>query len=243
MENFTFSAEAWTAAGTWATFLVLGITLYFVYQQVAEASKLRREQTRPYVVVSIDIEQRMLFMLTVENIGSSPAFDVVIDFDQELRSSLKEIENVRMFKEPIPMLPPGRKFRATWESSIDVFGEDYSHPLSYRANATYNDHRGHRYGPEHYVLDFRMYEGQAVGPKGLNELVGLLEDLVKEHKKWTDGVKGLRVHAVDAIRKDRRDHRPSRIRQMKRAFRDKGIWGAASYWIEVWIRRYGLWSR
>jgi hypothetical protein len=243
MATFTMNAEAWTAAGTWATFPILAITLYFIYRQVAEASKLRRDQTRPYVVVSIDVEQRMLFMLTVENIGTSPAFDVVIEFDQPLHSSLKEIEEVRMFKEPIPMLPPGRKFRATWESSIDVFGEEYSHPLSYRATATYSDYHSRRYGPEHYVLDFRMYEGQAVGPKGLNELVVSLENLVKEHKKWTDGTKGLRVHTVDAIQKERRDHRPWRIRQMKRAYRDRGIRGAASYWIDNWIRRYGLWSR
>jgi hypothetical protein len=195
------------------------------------------------VVVSIDVEQQMLFMLTVENIGSSPAFDVVIEFDQPLRSSLKEIEDVRMFNEPIPMLPPERKFRATWESSIDVFKNDYPHPLNYRATATYKDHHGRRYGPEPYVLDFRMYEGQAIGPKGLNEVVQSLENLLKEHKKWTDGIKGLRVHSVDAIRKDRRDSRPTHIRQMKRAFSQNGFGGAVSYWVGVWRRRYGLWSR
>lgn len=237
------SAEAWTAAGTWATFLILGVTLYFVYQQVAEASKLRREQTRPFVVVSIDVEQRSLFMLTVENVGSTPAFDVVIEFDKPVRSSIKEIEDVRMFKEPIPMLPPNRRFRATWESSLDVFGDDYPHPLSYRATVTYTDHHGRKYGPDPYVLDFRMYEGQAIGPKGLNELVQSVEDLLKEHKKWTDGTKGLLVHSVNAIRKARRDHRPWHLRQMRRAFRDDGWTGAISYWVGVLRRRYGLWSR
>lgn len=240
METIIASAEAWTAGGTWATFLVLGLTLYFVYKQVAEAAKLRREQTRPYVVVSIDVEQRMLFMLTVENVGSTPAFDVVIEFDKPLRSSIKEIEDVRMFKEPIPMLPPGRRFRATWESSLDVFGDHYPHPLSYRATVTYTDHQGREYGPEPYVLDFRMYEGQAIGPKGLNELVQSVEDLLKEHKKWTDGIGGLSVHTVDTAKKARRDHRPYHLRRMKRAYQEEGLWAAMAYWIGVFRRRHGF---
>ena len=82
MDAFINSAATWSAAGTWATLLVLALTLYFVSRQVAEATKLRREQTRPYVIVSIDVEQHSLFMLTVENVGSSPAFDLVIEFDK-----------------------------------------------------------------------------------------------------------------------------------------------------------------
>lgn len=243
MDSFIANADAWNAAGTWATFLVLSVTLYFVYQQVAEAARLRREQTRPYVVVSVDVEQQSLFMLTVENVGSTPAFDVVVDFDEPPRSNLKEIEELRMLKEPIPMLPPGRKFRASWEVSFDVFRDDYPHPLSYRATARYTDNQNREYGPEPYVLDFRMYEGQSIGPKGMNELVQSLENLVKEHKKWTDGAKGLRVQTVDAIRQDRRDHRPWHIRRAKRAFQEEGMRGAVSYWFGIWKRRYGLWSR
>lgn len=41
------------------------------------------------------------------------------------------------------------------------------------------------YGPETYILDFRMYEGQAVDPKGMNEIANSLEALHKVHKKWS----------------------------------------------------------
>ena len=60
-------------------------------------------------------------MLTVENVGASPAYDIVLDSDPPLRSSLKEFESIRMLNEPIPMLPPGRKYRATWEVGFEVF--------------------------------------------------------------------------------------------------------------------------
>lgn len=243
MAAFIISTAAWTAAGTWATFLVLALTLYFVYRQVAEATTLRREQTRPYVVVSIDVEQRQLFMLTIENVGSTPAFDVVVEFDKPLRSSMTNFEPVRMLQEPNPMLPPGRKFRAFWETSFEVFKDDYSHPLSYRSTVKYKDQQGRRYGPETYILDFRTYEGLASGPKGINELVNSIEKLHKVHTKWTSGIRGLLVHNVDVIKKNHREDRPHHLAQIKSAYRENGWKAAADYWVNALRRRYGLWSR
>ncbi|MGH3788307.1 MAG: hypothetical protein ACRDRG_17580 [Pseudonocardiaceae bacterium] len=243
METFITSAVAWTAAASWATFLVLASTLYFVYRQVAEATTLRREQTRPYVVVSIDVEQRSLFMLTVENIGKTPAFDVAIKFNEPLRSSMKEIEQVRMLREPIPMLPPGRRLRAVWEVSFTVFEKDYPYPLSYQATVKYKDQKGHNCGPETYVLDFRMYEGLAIGPKGVNELVNSVEKLHTEHKKWTSGISGLLVHTVDAAKKTRRQDRPYHLGQTMRTYSEDGWKAAIAYWGTVLRRRYGLWFR
>jgi len=236
-------AATWTAIGTWAMVLVLAITLVFVYRQVSEASKLRHEQSRPYVVVSIDIEQRFLFVLAVENVGTTAAHNVDLTFDKPLRSRLKEIEDVGMLQKPIPILPPRRRMRATWESSLDVFQDEYPHPLTYEATATYSDREGRKYGPEKYTLDFRTYRGQAAGMKGMPELVSAVESLQKEHAKWTDGVRGLLVHHVDRVQKARRDDRPWRIRKIREAYAAGGVVGAASLWIKYMRRRYGLWSR
>jgi hypothetical protein len=243
MESLAMSAAAWSAGAAWATFAVLAITLYFVYRQVAEATRLRRDQARPYVVVSIDVEQRQMFMLVVENVGSTPAFDVKIEFDKPLRSTMKEIEQVRMLREPSPMLPPGRKFRATWEVAHEVFDGGYPYPLSYKATANYKDASGRCYGPETYFLDFRAYEGQAVGLKGLNELANSLDALQKVHKKWTNGTSGLLVHNIDLTRKIRREDRPYHFMRMKQAYVRSGWRAAIGYWIGIWRRRYGLRSR
>lgn len=237
------SAAAWSAGAAWATFAVLAITLYFVYRQVAEATRLRRDQARPYVVVSIDVEQRQLFMLVVENVGNTPAFDVKIEFDKPLRSTMKEIEEVRMLREPSPMLPPGRKFRATWEVSHEVFDDGYPYPLSYKATASYRDASGRHYGPETYFLDFRVYEGQAVGLKGLNELADSLDALQKVHKKWTNGARGLLVHNIDLVKKVRREDRPYHFMHTKQVYARGGWRAATGYWIGIWRRRYGLRSR
>lgn len=243
MPSFMTSAAAWSAAGTWATVLVLAITLYFVHRQVSEATALRRHQSRPYVVVAIDVEQRDLFMLTVENVGSTPAYDVRVQFDPNLRSSMNEIEKVRMFHEPIPMLPPTRRLRAVWEVSFHVFEDSYPHPLSYQARVSYKDQQSRAYGPETYFLDFKVFEGLAIGPKGINELVNSVEALHKVHRKWTSGINGLLVHNVDAVKKSRRDDRPRHLGRIRSAYRQSGGRAAAGYWVHVLRRRYGLWFR
>lgn len=238
------SPVAWTmAVGTWATVLVLVATLYFVSQQVNEATKLRREQTRPYVVVFIDVEQRSLFMLAVENVGSTPAFNVAIKFDQPPQSRITDFRQVRMLQEPIPMLPPGHKFRVTWDGAHEVLDESYPYPLSYRATAEYQDHKGRECGPDPYVLDFRVYGEQAQNLKGTHELVTAIENLHKEHAKWTNGIRGLLVHNVDAVKETRRQQRPRYLGKVKCLYRDKGWRAAASYWTGMLQRRYGLWLR
>lgn len=117
---------------------------------------------------------------------------------------MRDIDELRLLTEPIPTMPPHQVFRAYWESSLTVFSEDepYPHPLSYEVSVTYEDLHGHKFGPEAYILDFRVYQGQASGPKGMGELVKALENLVAEHKKWTDSGRGLRVATVDAIKKE-----------------------------------------
>lgn len=59
MDPFGWTPEQYVAAGTWATFLVLLVTALYAVKQVRAAEKLRRDQTRPYVVPSIDVEQQL----------------------------------------------------------------------------------------------------------------------------------------------------------------------------------------
>lgn len=252
MDPVGWTSEQATAVAAWvaalasaATFVVLLVTAIYAARQFKETKELRRAQTRPYVVPSIDVEQQTLFMFRVENLGTTPAYNVRIEFDDAPRSEMRDLEDLRLLKEPIPTMPPGQVFRAYWESSLTVFSDEkpYPHPLSYRVRVAYEDLRGHHYGPEEYVLDFRVFHGQATGPKGMRELIGEVEKLVKEHKKWTDGVRGIRVNSMDAVQKERREHRPLHFRGMKDARAKHGLKGAVQYWTDVWRRRHGLWSR
>ena len=239
-------APAWVSAGAAvATFLVLVVTAIYAVRQFSEAKELRREQTRPFVVPSIGVEQQFLFMYVIENVGKTPAFDVSVAFDPAPESDLNDLENAWILTQPIPTMPPGQRFRTYWESALTVFSEEkpYGHPLSYQAFVTYQDSAGRKYGPERYVLDFQVFRGQAGGTKGLPELVKAVEELTKEHRKWTNGIRGLSVGVVDSVKKARRSERPLHLAATRSAVKDKGIWAACKYWIDVWRNRYGLWIR
>ena len=182
-------------------------------------------------------------MLTLENVGATPAYSVTLESDPPLRSTLKDFESSRMLKDPIPMLPPGRKFRATWEVGWHVFDEEYEHPLSYDAVVTYFDHAGFQYGPEKYFLDFRAYEGQAVGLRGVHEIAESLDQLMRLHMKWTKSDTGIRVFSIDNEIDERRASRPSRLREVRRQLRQNGVLAAIRYWVRLLQRRYGFWIR
>ncbi|MEO2106133.1 MAG: hypothetical protein ABGZ36_10900 [Actinomycetota bacterium] len=250
MDPFGFSPEQYAAGAAWltsfatlATLAVIIASAFYAKKQYELGRETRRDQSRPYVVVSIDVEQQHVFMLCVENVGRSPAFNVRINFDKPPRSLHKDIENVRMLKDPIPTLPPRRKLRAWWEVAFDVFSSEkpYPHPLSYRVEVSYEDHEGHEYGPETYILDFRVYEGQPQGLKGLNELIAAVETLHRQQKAFTE--KGLLVRTTNQDRSDGRVHRPIHLLRAMRE-KDKGGWIAfLRYWVGWIQRKYGLYIK
>ena len=244
------SPEQYTAAATWiaalaavGTLVVVTVSALYAKGQLGEARRLRLAQTRPFVVVSVDVEQRSMFMLTVENVGPVPARNVRVSFDQMPYSSITNFGEVRMLKEPIPTMPPGHKYSAHWELAFKVFDDKkpYDHPLAYTAEVTYEDLEGYDFGPEEYILDLRIFEGQAASPKGLPELVKVVEDLRDEHKKWT--TRGMFVRAVDEVTRERRNHRPIVIAKALRAKDNDGWRGFVRYLMEHFQRRYGLYER
>ena len=244
------SPEQYTAAATWlaaiaavGTLVVVVVTALYAKGQLDEARRMRLSQTRPFIVVSVDVEQRSMFMLSVANIGKVPARNVRVTFDELPHSSITSLDEVRMFNEPIPTMPPGHKYSAYWEVTFRVFDEkkDYEHPLTYRAQVEYEDLEGNEFGPEDYILDLRIFEGQAADPKGMPELVKAVEGLRDEQKKWTG--RGLLVRAVDEVTRERRNYRPILIGQALRAKDEDGWRGFCRFVVEHFERRYGLYER
>jgi hypothetical protein len=239
--------EQYAAAGTWvAAFAALGTlgvavwAAFYAKKQLDESQEMRLAQTRPYVVVSIGVEQQMLFMLVVENVGKVPAQNVRVQFDELPQSSIRELDDLRLLKEAIPTMPPGHRYRAYWESALVVFSEKepYPYPMSYQVEVSYEDQQGHSFGPERHILDFRVYEGQAQGPKGLGELVKAVEAIAKQQKQWAQ--KGLRVRASNQDKAERRSVRPMILDRAIRAKRENGWAGLLRYGVEQFQRRHGL---
>jgi hypothetical protein len=77
-----WSASAWSAL----TFLVLAAAAVFAWFQVREAQRLRKEQTRPFVLVDFDAWSTIV-EIRITNIGKTIARDVRFDFDPPLVST------------------------------------------------------------------------------------------------------------------------------------------------------------
>lgn len=142
----------WDALATIATAIgvaLAGVGAVIAARQYKSGERARRDQTRPFVVVSIQpSEADESFMnLVIENAGTTPAYDVRVNITPPLEVTRQyELEeqyrvvNARILNEPIPMLPPHHMMRMFLDSGI----ERAEHPeLEYRfdARVRYTDGR------------------------------------------------------------------------------------------------------
>ena len=168
-------AETWTAVGTWATCLVLLLTLLYAARQLSEAKRLRREQFRPWVTVGFHFRSNVAFV-RIKNVGATAARDVRLGFSPDLVSTRSEkIGKVPMLGEPTPVLVPGEERLLLLDSVPARLQSDL--PRRHTAHVTYRDHHGEELPTEEFVLDFGLLDGTRVLDKGLHDLVEELKRL------------------------------------------------------------------
>jgi hypothetical protein len=191
--------------------------------------------------VVVDFTPALLSHVVVENIGKTMARDVTIRFDPPLESTLRKPwawEESSLFIEGLPMLPPDKRLRATFDQLPARFDSDL--PLKYEVELRYR-------GPskakvefvDRYTLDLRTYYGLTRPPKDMPDLVQTLDSVRDEIKKWTDGTRGLLVSAQNRDRHARYDNRRYWIRQAT-AVREQHGWLAwTRYLVERALQRRG----
>lgn len=165
---------------TLATYIVIAI---YAKVQLDEARTLRREQTRPFVVVYFDVN--WLTDLVIENVGNTVAHDVQVEFSPQLASTRQQPwswEGSSIMQNGIPTLPPGKLIRFSFDNIIDLLNSDL--PKRYEVTVTYKDSFRRSLAPDTYVLDLTIYEGSAPPEDGLHELVKEIKALRKEIQKW-----------------------------------------------------------
>jgi hypothetical protein len=189
-------SATWSAVGTWVTAAIYVAILAYAVVQVGEAKKLRRAQTRPFIVV--DLEPGYLIFLTVENIGSTVARDVTFSFSPPLVSTLSkpwQFEESVLLSEGIESVPPRRRHRIIFDSAIERLNEE-GLPKQHVATVMYADEDGIKY-KDRYTLDLGAMAHTSPDEKGLPEMVTEVSNIRKELKKWTDGNRGILVHTRD----------------------------------------------
>ena len=182
---WTDQAQVWLLAGQLA---VLAVAAFMALRQVREARRLREDQTRPFVVVDFEpIEVHGFLDLVVKNVGPTMARDVRIAFDPPIQSTREldvPIAELKMLREGIPTLAPGKEHRMHFAFGPDHYKSDL--PDSFRARVRYSDQRGRRWFDELMDLDLGLYWSQlrvdVYGLHYVHERLKEIRDLLKQMK-------------------------------------------------------------
>jgi hypothetical protein len=145
------SAGGWTAlAGVVGVLLALGAAIVGGWQ-LQEARRLRIEQAQPYIAVYADPSPAgsWVFDLVVKNFGRTPATNVRVQIQPELKRAAYGDETVAL-PAVIPTLVPGQEWRTFWDTQLAR--KDSSLPSSYVVEARFSDATGK---PE-YCLRFEL---------------------------------------------------------------------------------------
>jgi hypothetical protein len=178
-----------------ATLFVIAAAAVVAWWQVREARHLRLEQNRPFVVIDFEREEASRgILLKITNIGNSLARDVRFEFDPPLEATWSHVpfNELKMFSDGIPTLPPGKVIQTLFDISVQRFPRRDELPDIYKARVRYTDEKGKRPFDELITLDLGIYWNLTfVERRGLHDIYKLLEKMLAEFKKWTAGSRGL----------------------------------------------------
>jgi hypothetical protein len=157
--------ETWDVIGTLVTVgtLPLAATAALIAAlQYRHNRKIRADQTRPYIVIFAEPSpvSRKFIDIVIRNLGSTAARDLSITIDPPLVRAQDEdaypAMAARVFREPIPMWPPGYHLRMFFDSHIDRHGKDL--PSRHVATLSYSDGRGGQWREE-MIVDLDLGKG------------------------------------------------------------------------------------
>lgn len=247
----SLTASEWTAIGAVVSALATVGLLSFARSQLKGTLALGREnqrlqqallkaQTRPYVVANLE-SRSVLAILSIQNLGNTPAFKVTVSLDKRFRSAAipdADWQDSPLFSDGIPMMAPSYKLRFALDSLPARKETDLEPVVS--GTISYLDADGHQFADERFVIDLNA-AGKGLRPdKTMHDLVVQVEALNASVKDWAKNGKGLRVNTINYDRELDREARPMHIARANRARAEKGWRGWLWYWIDEWRGRLGL---
>jgi len=171
---------ALTALGTFGLVLVASTAALAAFSQVSESRRIRQEQTRPYVVVSVEpsLASRQLLDVVIRNVGTTPAIGTRIKIEPPLRRAREDdqfpIAAARVFTKPIALIAPGYSMNLFLDNGIERKDRD-DLPDTHTATVTYTDSTGVRW-TDVYTLDVAAQRGASwVGVLGGHDAAEALQ--------------------------------------------------------------------
>jgi hypothetical protein len=193
-------AETWVGWGIWVMLVLYILIAGVVISQLGDAKRLRLWQTRPYVVVDVEFENHLV-VLTIRSTGQTAAANVVVRFNERVRSSVGHLsldwQDSAIFTDGMGLMAPGRELRY----AIDAHPERQQSgmPMTLRGSVTYGGHNGRQTYREAFAVDLSDYSGSIAMRKGLPELVDTMDSL---RESLTDVAAAAGAYFVSTERRD-----------------------------------------
>lgn len=187
MDPRDWAAAEWGAFGQVGALVIATVAGVLVWLQVRHAAQIREDQTRPFVILDFEFRDMAVY-LAVRNIGSTPARDVVIEFDKPLQSPEETVrpEKFAIFNSPIPMMAPGRRYRIFFGLGPDFFKEGSNIPVRYGVKISYTDLEGKRRYPDPtLILDLEPVRHTSVERDDVHQIAQHLRQIDRTLKSWT----------------------------------------------------------
>lgn len=187
--NETHVWDAIGALSTAGTFAVAFVAVVVAWRQLKATRETRLDQTRPYVMVTI--EQGLTWFqfldVVVANVGAGPAHDVRITVDPPLASTYDDgdreapISSSRYFNEAIPLMPPAYQMRTFFDDYTRRYDTDM--PTVFTFTVEYHDGHGNNW-KETIVQDLAlMNDLEFMQVYGIHDVAKSLREIEKHLKK------------------------------------------------------------
>ncbi len=200
-------AAGWSAIAAWVAVLVGVVAAVVALSQLAVAVRARREQTQPYIAVSLEGSEAgdEFLELVVRNYGQTAAHDARLTFDPPLQRTTDggtALEDV-LVPDVFPVIVPGQEWRTFWDTTVERNRRAMSDPPGplpperHRVRVSFRDSAGRELGPLDYVLDWRVELAKgAIRIRGRHHTAEALRDISRTLKKVQDG-SDIRVRVRD----------------------------------------------
>lgn len=203
--------EEWQAVAAVGTLVVAAIAAVVALAQVNEAARLRRDQSRPYIVVYLERVAPTILDLVVKNFGVTAARGIRLRWDRPVTMRWEhEPQPLELFDE-LPLLVPGQEWRTVWDVNGRRIDDKES---SYVVEVSSTDSRGRRLPDESFTLGTAQFEHAMMWDRnGLHEIGESLKKIERTVSRWGDGLDGLKVYSRDGDAKDLRQQERREARQ------------------------------
>jgi len=169
-----------------SNFLIVLLTYFYVVltgimvRQMIENQKLER---RPYIIADLDFVEHLVWF-TLKNIGRTPASNIKVRIEPELKTIDKKNVSEILFNKPIKFFPPNKEFRSFINTSIEILKDE--NPQEFRIYLDYQDVERKEKFSESYLINIENQKNRSfVSKKGIEDIYKILEKINDNLRKMS----------------------------------------------------------